>query len=197
MQLYKERIEMQNTYQWKVIPSGEPTVIKSCSKCGNHAVFESSGNFRVNANQNHIDVWLIYQCRKCKSTWNMEILSRVPNKSIKKELYMKLLKNDPELARKYAYDIIVHNRNKVNMNYDEVLCDIISTPAFAMGGNNQIEICCDYPLDLRLDKLLSQKLGLSRERIKKLFQTGDIVSNNGQNLNKVRLNYGLSISLRL
>lgn len=41
---------MQETIVWEVIPKNEPTVIKNCTKCGGHAVFESSGKFRVNAN---------------------------------------------------------------------------------------------------------------------------------------------------
>ena len=116
---------MQNTYIWRVIPSNQPVVIRNCPKCGSHCEYESTGNFRVNANQNNIDIWLIYQCNKCKSTWNMEILSRINSNSIDKELYIKYQKNDQELARNYAFDIVTHNRNKSKLCYENITYDVL------------------------------------------------------------------------
>lgn len=78
---------MHNTYLWEITPESVPVVIHNCPKCSNSSEYKCSGNFRVNANQSTIDVWLIYQCSKCKNTWNMEILSRTNVKTIDNELY--------------------------------------------------------------------------------------------------------------
>ncbi|WP_084023929.1 DUF1062 domain-containing protein [Clostridium taeniosporum] len=42
------------------------------NKCNEKIHYINSGKFRVNANKNNIDIWLIYQCEKCKSTWNFK-----------------------------------------------------------------------------------------------------------------------------
>ena len=41
-------------------------VYHHCGGCGKRQEFLNSGKFRVNANGNNVDVWLIYRCRKCK-----------------------------------------------------------------------------------------------------------------------------------
>ncbi|MDF2943958.1 MAG: hypothetical protein K0S01_2816 [Herbinix sp.] len=190
---------MQNTYIWRLIPSNQPVVIRSCPKCGNHSEYESTGNFRINANQNNIDVWLIYQCCKCKSTWNMEILSRIKSKSINKELYNKFLKNDQELARFYAFDLVTHSRNKSNLSYENITFEILAD-RFTLSHQQEniwIELICDYPLDIRLDKILSKQLGISRELIKKMGNNGQINGIGIRDITKVKVNNGMLINILL
>ena len=43
--------------------------------------------FRVNANGNILDIWLIYQCVECKHTLNLAIYERKKASSITKEEY--------------------------------------------------------------------------------------------------------------
>lgn len=190
---------MQNTYIWKVIPSSQPSVIRSCPKCGGHSEYESTGNFRVNANQSHIDVWLIYQCSKCKSTWNLELLSRVNSNTIKKELYLKYLGNDPELARYYAFDIATHSRNKSVLYYGNINYDIEGDriALSELKESIRIEIICEYPLDLRLDKLLCRQLGLSREQVKKLSSTGKIDAEGIKDISKAKIKNGMLVNIYL
>ena len=45
----------------------EYTVIHRCGGCGKKMPFVSTRRFRVNANKNKLDVWLIYQCRRCRT----------------------------------------------------------------------------------------------------------------------------------
>lgn len=54
--------------QWEIVPQNLPQVTRNCPKCNEKTGFVNSGKFRINANRNHIDIWLIYQCEKCKST---------------------------------------------------------------------------------------------------------------------------------
>jgi hypothetical protein len=194
----KECIEMQNTYIWKVIPSNQPTVIRYCPKCGSLSEYESSQNFRVNANQNLIDIWLIYQCEKCKSTWNMEILSRMNSGVIEKDLYLKFLKNDQELARQYAFDIAVHTKNRSNLSFANIIYDIIGSKISltSQKENFLIEFACEYPLDIRLDRILSRQLGISREQIKKLGKAGKISGEGNKDITKVKLRNGMVISIQ-
>lgn len=65
----------------------------------------------MNANGNRVDVWLIYRCKKCKHSWNLEIYERVKPSRIKKEDYELFMENDYDLALKYGNDIDFLKRN--------------------------------------------------------------------------------------
>ena len=92
----------------------EYQIIHRCGRCGKKAVFVSTRRFRVNANKNKLDVWLIYQCKKCKHTLNIPIYERVSPQKIPKELYEGFLANDEELALRYAADpALFKNKNFV------------------------------------------------------------------------------------
>ena len=82
----------------------EYQVIHKCGHCGRKMVFITTRRFRVNANKNKLDIWLIYQCKKCKHTLNIPIYERVSPQKIPKELYERFLENDEELAIRYGCD---------------------------------------------------------------------------------------------
>lgn len=46
-----------------IAPNQSFTIVRKCSGCGKKSIYIISYKFRVNANGNRIDVWLIYQCR--------------------------------------------------------------------------------------------------------------------------------------
>ncbi len=83
---------------WRIRPLTVPTIIRKCSRCGNGSRFICSGDFRVNANGKRIDAWLIYKCRKCDATWNMEVIQRVPSHSIDGRLLQAFAHNDWDTA---------------------------------------------------------------------------------------------------
>ena len=82
----------------------EYKVIHKCGHCGKKMTFASTRRFRVNANKNKLDVWLIYQCRKFKHTLIIPIYERTAPQKIPKDLYEGFLANDEELAIRYASD---------------------------------------------------------------------------------------------
>jgi len=108
----RSKMSYLNKYQWELIPENLPMVKRSCPKCNEKTNYINSEKFRINANKNIIDVWLIYKCEKCKSTWNMTIYERVKPCNISKTEYDKFLSNDRELAREYAFDSSIYSKNK-------------------------------------------------------------------------------------
>ena len=62
--------------EWTILPGEAPAIRRNCSGCRKSSIFRSSGNFRMNANGNKLDVWLIYRCEKCDTSWNMDIYTR-------------------------------------------------------------------------------------------------------------------------
>ena len=90
-------------------------VYHRCGGCGKKQEFVNSGKFRVNANGNCIDVWLIYRCKKCKHTWNLTIYDRIKPSRIDSEEYELFLVNDEELASQYGKDISFLKRNNAEL----------------------------------------------------------------------------------
>jgi len=88
-------------------------VYHRCGSCGKKRQFANTGRFRVNANGKKVDVWLIYQCVKCKYTWNLAIYERTKPGKISMEEYRMFLENDEELACRYGNDKAFLKRNNV------------------------------------------------------------------------------------
>lgn len=86
-------------------------VYHCCGGCGKKQVFINSGKFRVNANGNRVDVWLIFRCKKCKHSWNLSVYERIKPSKISSEEYELFMNNDAELACKYGNDIDFFKRN--------------------------------------------------------------------------------------
>lgn len=90
-------------------------VIHRCGGCGKKQEFINSGKFRVNANGNRVDVWLIYRCNKCKHSWNLTIFERTKPSRIDPEMYDLFMENDYELALQYGSDIDFLKRNNAEI----------------------------------------------------------------------------------
>ena len=186
--------------KWEIVPITLPMVKKHCSKCGNNASFENSQKFRVNANKNKLDIWLIYKCEKCKSTWNMPIYERISFIDINKTKYKLFLNNDLELAKEYGFNLDIHNKNKVKLDLENVEYEIVGEDINILQSNfnkNKIvlEIICKYSLGLRVDKVLSKKLDISREKVKKLYENSIICDPSQKDLLKQKITDKITINI--
>lgn len=183
-------------YQWEIMPENLPIVRRNCPKCNQKTNYINTEKFRVNANKSSIDIWLIHQCGKCKSTWNMTIYERIRPCDIDKDEYEKFLCNDKELARQYAFDSNMYNKNKAEVIFEGVDYTIIQKELEAYYINKNeivIEIICNYQLELRVDTLLSNKLGISRNKIKKLYEQGIIFIKDDKNSLNKKVKAGMEI----
>lgn len=174
------------TIHWHVDFTTSPKALRHCKKCGVKAEFISSDMFRVNANQKKLDVWLIYRCSKCKSTWNSTILTRVNPKRLSPDLLKGFHNNSPELAFSYSMDFETLKCNGAEM----------AEPKYEVTGKNltsaeeiKIEIHCKYPTKIKLSKILREKLSLSRKEFDRLADKGKIIMENGSDIQKARLEY--------
>lgn len=86
-------------------------VYHRCGGCGRKQEFLNSGKFRVNANGNRVDVWLIYRCKKCKHSWNLTIYERVRPSKITPNDYELFMENDYEFALEYGNNIEFLKKN--------------------------------------------------------------------------------------
>lgn len=185
-----------NIIEWEIIPDTTPVVKRNCPKCGEKKHYVNSEKFRVNANGSLIDIWLIYQCEKCNSTWNMTIHERIHPNTISKTQYEKFQANDKELAIQYGLDSNIHKKNKIEAVWESVRYSIISKELSQTGEREfeqQYIIKFKYPLQIRADKLLSDKLQISRSKIKNLCENGAIYTQDCRNVLKMKAYDGMQI----
>jgi hypothetical protein len=148
---------------WNLVPLQTPLVVKDCSKCAKRSRFSCSETFRVNAQQRRLDVWLIYRCVVCDTTWNCRLMRRVAPTSIDPDLYAKVLANDRATSRRYAFDLDLLKRNGVRAepSSDVALEGPELCPDAFSSGTVRILVTCALAGRWRLDRLLAVKLGLS------------------------------------
>lgn len=163
---------------WTVACLKTPTIIRHCKKCNEDTEFSCSERFRINAQGKYLDVWLIYNCKKCKTSWNSTILSRIHTNKLDSDLLALFQENDSGLSKKYGTDKTTLKKNGVvirTIDY-EVLGDL-----FELDEEVVVTIQSDYPLDIKLFKILKEKLNLSNNELKQLISKGKIIglSNEG------------------
>ncbi len=185
--------------QWIVTPDELPAVIRRCPKCGKKTEFINSGKFRVNANGRLIDVWLIYRCGKCDTSWNMAVLERVEAGRLDEKEYEGFLKNDPHLAAKYGTDRDLFAKNKAEAADTGTEYHIleVDTPLPCREDHAmEIEVRIPAGFDLRVDIFLMRQLSVSRSRIKKWCEEGLILSREGILSPKKRVKDGMLLQIR-
>lgn len=185
----KNNIQKIRRERWKLVPEAVPTVRRNCSKCKEKREFINSMKFRVNANGKNVDVWLIYRCEKCSTTWNMSIFERSPVSAIPEEEYAGFQANDRLLAESYGrrMDLFVKNRAEAvtpEGGY-QIEAEAESETGAEAGaeenvlpaesGFRRIELEVPFPMVLRLDSLLADRLGVSRSMVKRWCGQGVVV----------------------
>lgn len=187
-----------NRVKWEIVPDELPKVYRNCPKCSEKTNFINTENFRINANGKLLDVWLIYQCERCKSTWKLAIYERVMPKGIPKEKYEKFLANDKELTKAYGFNKGLHMKNKAEWIFNEEQYHVFEEQVseFVDAKLQRIELSCKFQFPIRLDKLLSKHLQLSRTQIKAMTESGEITSiPTEENLCKIKLRDGMLIQI--
>lgn len=172
---------------WKIEPLGLPLVLRHCKKCGKTSEFSCSGQFRVNAQRKYLDIWLIYKCAKCDTTWNAALYSRVSSQTLSTGLLERFYSNDERLARQYAVDF-----QFLKGNGAEALL-----PSYAVSGDipvsgemSEVEIQSEYPFPVKVSALVRDKLCLSQKDYQQLVAEGKIRDSSGRDMRKCRLKKG-------
>lgn len=165
--------------EYEIVPKECFKVIRNCSGCGTKTRYINTKRFRVNANGNKLDVWLIYQCEKCKHTFNLTICERQKASSVPKEEYSRFLSNDEELADEYGRSFPFFKRNKAEVDTGEVEYEFVklretSDGEAVMGDASRQQVFIDihnpYGMKLRPEKQVAEVLGISRSNVSKLME---------------------------
>lgn len=166
--------------------------ITYCKKCGRKSEYICSGEFRVNAQQKSLDIWLIYKCTHCNTTWNSTIYSRVSPQQIGTDLLERFHTNDEILATQYAMDISLLQRNggEIKLPTYQIVGEDVS-----LAEEVNIIIQSQYFLPLKLSSILRTKLGISQREFDLLLSNNRIQSNTEKDLRKGKLTSEIVISI--
>ncbi len=171
---YSKKIE------YEIVPKETFSVIRCCSGCGRKTRFQNTGKFRVNANGNKLDVWLIYQCENCKHTFNLTVYERQKAASIPREEYESFLCNSEQLANAYGKDLQFFKRNKAEVDFQNIQYHFQKLSEITTDSPNQAQtyIVIHNPcaLKLRPEKQIAEVLSLSRSKVGKMMEQGVITA---------------------
>ncbi|MCA9707485.1 MAG: DUF1062 domain-containing protein [Myxococcales bacterium] len=160
--------------RWCVVPLHTPRVPRHCPGCENRRLYYSSDKFRVNAHQRKVDVWLIYRCEHCDNSLNVTIIERTNVKHIDRELLQAYMGNDTAVAWRHAFDRDTLKRHGVLAEADvEWRLDVEPWPS-PEPEETVVDVHMDYPVNVRVDRLLAAGLGLARGRVADLLRSGRI-----------------------
>lgn len=164
--------------EYEIVMKDSFWIIKNCPKCGRKTHYINTKKFRVNANGNKLDIWLIYQCVECKHTLNLAIYERKKVSSIPKEEYQCFLNNDEQFAEMYGKNMQLFRTNKADIDVDRLHYDLVklNETIESSGFGEQIVITVKNPhqLKIHLEKQIAMALGLSRNQVKGLLEKEEI-----------------------
>ncbi len=178
---------------WTARYLSAPTAVRYCKHCGARTTFASSGLFRVNAQQKALDVWLIFKCQNCDTTWNCTIMSRVNPRALPPDLLQGFHANDGELAIRYATDASLLKKNGAEPGIPE-----IEIPGEKIDFTEPVcvELTAEWPAEYKAATAIREKLGISRSQLDRLCEDGRILCTSGQNLKKCKLAGKIVIEIR-
>lgn len=181
---YVKRIE------YKVVPTDTFKIVRGCSGCGCKQTFASRDTFRVNANGNKLDVWLIYGCERCNHTYNLPIYERIHPAKVPETEYASFLSNDREAVFAHGTQKSIFVKNRADIAWDAVKYDLVEEEPWNRdkvaeeetqderakeAENINIRIHNPYHIPLREDKIVAEVLQISRSKAKRLLRTEEVI----------------------
>lgn len=164
--------------EYEIVPKESFSVIRNCSGCGKKACFKNTKRFRVNANSSKLDVWLIYQCEKCKHTFNLTIYERQKASSVPEKEYKCFLNNDVQLAEAYGKNFELFKKNKAEVDFENINYQFLMLQETIDRNDCRQQILITihnpYGLKVRPEKQIADILGCSRNCVKKLMEQEQI-----------------------
>ena len=169
---------------WEVCLLRAPTVNRYCKRCNQKSEFESSGLFRVNSQQKNLEIWHIYKCQVCDTTWNLTVFSHLNSNSIDRDLLERYANNDIDLIMQHATDAALIKRNGAECNIADAF---ISGEDYHPNETMEIRLTTLWSLENKAATLIRNKLGLSANSFDRLHKNGKISSLSGHNIKKCKM----------
>jgi len=158
-----------------VCPTGLPLIRRRCLRCPSEA-YRAHGKFRVNANHKLLDVWLLALCAGCGETVKLTVLERANVRTIDPPTLNRFHDNDPALAARLLTDPGLLRRNGVAVDWDGAWT--LRKTAVDVSEAEVVDTSVHFaePIPIRLTRLLSAGLDVSRSEVRRLVADGSLTS---------------------
>lgn len=163
---------------YKIMPTQNFQIVRGCAGCGSKQNFLNREHFRVNANGNRLDVWLIFGCEKCGHTYNLPIYERVNPGKIPKKDYERFLSNDKELAFQIGVTKRMFSKNKAEIAKESITYELIEMQKSNMesaGDCLEIILYNPYDIPVRNEKIVAEILHVTRAEAKNKLAEGKVI----------------------
>jgi hypothetical protein len=160
---------------WAVRESGLPTVVKACTdRSGTR--HQPSGRFRVNANGKLLDVWLLLGCAACGRTSKVPVHERVHGQSLERARRLAYETNDPAMVRELTMSASLAAKNGYRLDWTGTWELETETPFYSPGDPAPLTVLISFelPAPVRVERLLTLGLGLSRAEVRRMVADGRI-----------------------
>ena len=152
---------------WVVRRTRLPLLSLRCVDCRSESATAGEGRFRVNANGNLLDVWLLVRCVSCDRTSKLTVHERAPVRSFDPAELDGYHANDPQLVASRLLDPLLARRNHVTLDWAGAWR--LDTPSAWPGElwPVRVEVRFEDPVPVRPARLIAQGLAISRNEVQR------------------------------
>jgi hypothetical protein len=150
---------------WVIRRTRLPLLSLRCADCRSESATTGAGRFRVNANGNLLDVWLLVHCVSCDRTSKLTVHERAPVRSFDPAELDGYHANDPELVASRLLDPLLARRNRFTLDWAGAWRLDAPSAWRAEAWPAKVEVVFEDPVPVRPERLIAQGLGLSRNEV--------------------------------
>ena len=158
---------------WVVRELGLPTIVKACVSCRSTR-HHPTGKFRVNANGKLLDVWMLICCEQCGRTSKIPVHERVHVQALKHERLLMFETNAAAMVRRLATDAALAGKAGHRLDWTGTWELETDTPFHDLEAPTEVVVRFELPVPVRVGKLLTAGLGLSRSALKDVVDSGRV-----------------------
>jgi hypothetical protein len=161
---------------WVVRELGLPAVVRACVSCRSTR-HHPTGRFRVNASGKLLDVWLLIRCDLCGRTSKVPVHERVHVQALDHGRLVAFEDNDPAVVRQVALDTALAGRVGHRLDWSGTW-ELETDMPFGLDHPDPAPLAVlvrfELPAPVRVGKLLTAGLGLSRPAVRGMVGSGRI-----------------------
>jgi hypothetical protein len=162
---------------WVIRELGLPAIVRACVSCSSTR-HHPTGTFRVNANGKLLDVWMLICCELCGRTSKIPIHERIHVRALQSERLLMFENNDPAMVRQLAMDEALAGQAAYRLDWSGTWELETSMPSCELDGEDpvplEVVIRFGLPAPIRVEKLVTAGLGLSRSAVRGMAGSGRI-----------------------
>ncbi len=162
---------------WVIRELSLPAIVRVCGACRSTR-HHPTGKFRVNANGKLLDVWMLIGCDSCGRTSKLPIHERIHVQAVPHGRLLMFEGNDPALVRALAMDGALARKAACRLDWSGTWELETGLPSCGPGPEDPapltVSIRFGLPVPIRVERLLTTGLGLSRPSVRAMVDSGRI-----------------------